>query len=78
MNSVLQVLWSVPQIAGQYLSAADAIFKSAPPTLANDLLAQVCKPLLTVYFALQVLLLIYLCYLFIMDNSIYLASRLCS
>ena len=45
MNSVLQVLWSVPELAGHYLSIADAVYNGAPPTLANHMLTQVCRVL---------------------------------
>lgn len=43
MNSVLQVLWTMPELHEKYLPIAEAIYKSAPPTLANDFLTQFAK-----------------------------------
>ena len=47
MNSVLQVLWSVPAVRKRYgPAAAPALFQSAPPDPASDLLSQArsCRP----------------------------------
>ena len=41
MNSVVQLLWTAPELCEQYLPVAEAIYRSAPPTLANDFLTQV-------------------------------------
>ena len=49
MNSVLQVLWSVPAVRARYgPAAAPALFRSAPPDPASDLLSQArpCRPFL--------------------------------
>lgn len=43
MNSVLQVLWTMPELYQQYVPSAEAIYKSAPPALANDFLTQFAK-----------------------------------
>lgn len=42
MNSVLQMLWSLPAVQQRYSAAAPAIFKSAPPDAASDFPTQVC------------------------------------
>jgi Ubiquitin carboxyl-terminal hydrolase len=36
MNSVLQLLWTLPELRQRYAAAADAIFRSAPPDSASD------------------------------------------
>mmetsp|Transcript_62 Transcript_62/g.92 ORF Transcript_62/g.92 Transcript_62/m.92 type:complete len:885 (-) Transcript_62:589-3243(-) len=43
MNSVLQVLWSLPELRRRYVDAADSIFRSAPPEAAQDLPTQLAK-----------------------------------
>ncbi len=43
MNSVLQVLWTMPELYQKYVPFAEAIYKSAPPTIANDFLTQFAK-----------------------------------
>ncbi|KAG7673554.1 hypothetical protein KSW81_006756 [Nannochloris sp. 'desiccata'] len=43
MNSVLQILWTMPELYQQYVPSAEAIYKSAPPALANDFLTQFAK-----------------------------------
>ena len=50
MNSVLQVLWTMPELRQQYVPLAEAIYKSAPPTLANDFLTQVRAIVVTIYY----------------------------
>ncbi|WIA38801.1 hypothetical protein OEZ86_002085 [Tetradesmus obliquus] len=44
MNSVLQVLFSLPEVAQRYAAAAPAIFESAPADAAGDLPTQMAKP----------------------------------
>lgn len=41
MNSVLQVLWSVPEVQQRFLPVAGAVFASAPVNPADDFLTQV-------------------------------------
>ncbi|KIY96955.1 ubiquitin carboxyl-terminal hydrolase 5/13 [Monoraphidium neglectum] len=43
MNSCLQALFSLPEVAPRYVAAAPALFKSAPPEPAGDLLTQLAK-----------------------------------
>ncbi|WIA18510.1 hypothetical protein OEZ85_009963 [Tetradesmus obliquus] len=43
MNSVLQVLFSLPEVAQRYAAAAPAIFESAPADAAGDLPTQMAK-----------------------------------
>ena len=43
MNSVLQVLWALPEVRARYADAADALFRSAPPDAAADFAAQFAK-----------------------------------
>lgn len=40
MNSVLQVLWTLPEVQQRYASSADAIFQSAPADPTADLPTQ--------------------------------------
>lgn len=42
MNSVLQVLWTLPQLRARYSGRADALFRSAPSNPVDDFLSQVC------------------------------------
>lgn len=37
------MLFSLPETAQRYVSAAESLYKSAPPESANDLLAQMAK-----------------------------------
>ena len=41
MNSVLQVLWTLPEVQQRYASSADSIFLSAPTDPTVDLPTQV-------------------------------------
>ena len=41
MNSVLQVLWALPEVQQRYASSADSIFLSAPADPTADLPTQV-------------------------------------
>ena len=41
MNSVLQMLWTLPEVQQRYASAADSIFLSAPADPTADLPSQV-------------------------------------
>lgn len=43
MNSCLQVLFALPELAQRYVAPANALFKSAPPESANDMLTQLAK-----------------------------------
>ncbi|KAL4452659.1 hypothetical protein ABPG75_008321 [Micractinium tetrahymenae] len=43
MNSVLQVLWALPEMRKRYVDAAADIFKSAPRDVASDFPAQFAK-----------------------------------
>lgn len=43
MNSVLQVLWALPEMHERYTQAAAIVFKSAPPEAASDFAAQFAK-----------------------------------
>lgn len=43
VNSVLQLLWTLPQLQERYASAADKIFESAPSDLAQDFITQFAK-----------------------------------
>lgn len=43
MNSVLQLLWTLPALQARYVWAADDIFQSAPAQPADDLLVQMAK-----------------------------------
>ncbi|KAJ9512241.1 hypothetical protein QJQ45_012796 [Haematococcus lacustris] len=43
MNSVLQVLWSLPEVWARYLQPAPALFDSAPADPATDLACQMAK-----------------------------------
>jgi ubiquitin carboxyl-terminal hydrolase 5/13 len=43
MNSVLQVLFGLPEMAARYAAPAPDLFKSAPSEPANDLLTQLAK-----------------------------------
>ncbi|PSC74028.1 ubiquitin carboxyl-terminal hydrolase 5 isoform X1 [Micractinium conductrix] len=43
MNSVLQVLWTLPELRQRYVDAAQDIFKSAPRDVADDFPAQFAK-----------------------------------
>ncbi|KAK9828649.1 hypothetical protein WJX72_001313 [[Myrmecia] bisecta] len=43
MNSVLQVLWTLPQLKQRYADPAQAIFTSAPQEVAADFPAQMAK-----------------------------------
>jgi len=45
MNSVLQLMWSVPALKQRYVAFADTIFKSAPEDPATDFHSQVPPPL---------------------------------
>ena len=40
MNSVLQVLWTLPEVQRRYASSADQIFQSAPADPTADLPTQ--------------------------------------
>ena len=42
MNSVLQLLWTVPCVKQRYAAMADAIFRSAPADPATDFPTQAC------------------------------------
>lgn len=46
MNSVLQLLWTLPHVQQRYASPAHAIFQSSPSDPASDFPTQVpyCKP----------------------------------
>ena len=44
LNSVLQVLWTLPEAQHRYASAADSIFQSAPADPTTDLPTQVLCP----------------------------------
>ncbi len=41
MNSVLQMLWTLPQLKQRYASTAQAIFETAPPDPTSDFATQV-------------------------------------
>ena len=41
MNSVLQLLWSVPQLETRYLTDFQTIFQTAPRVVPDDVLSQV-------------------------------------
>ena len=41
MNSVLQLLWTLPELQQQYVAIADNIFRSAPSDISQDFLTQV-------------------------------------
>lgn len=43
MNSVLQVLWTLPELRERYVDRAAEIFKSAPRDVASDFAAQFAK-----------------------------------
>lgn len=43
MNSCLQVLFALPELAQRYVAPADGVFRSAPADPANDLLTQLAK-----------------------------------
>ena len=42
MNSVLQLLWTLPPLAKRYVEPALGVFRSAPPDPAADFATQVC------------------------------------
>ena len=44
MNSVLQLLWALPELAERYVDGKDRIFRTAPTDLAGDFVTQVCIP----------------------------------
>ena len=44
MNSVLQLLWTLPEVQQRYASAANSIFQSAPADPTADLPTQVNCP----------------------------------
>ena len=44
MNSVLQMLWTLPEVQQRYASAANSIFLSAPADPTADLPTQVSCP----------------------------------
>ena len=44
MNSVLQALWALPQVAQRYAARAPAIYASAPADPASDFPTQVLQP----------------------------------
>ena len=44
MNSVLQALWALPQVAQRYAQRAPAIYASAPADPASDFPTQVTHP----------------------------------
>ena len=44
MNSVLQALWALPQVAQRYAARAPAIYASAPADPASDFPTQVLHP----------------------------------
>lgn len=41
MNSVLQLLWTLPEFQAKYVDGAPKIFEEAPQDLGNDFLTQV-------------------------------------
>ena len=41
MNSILQVVWAIPEIQQRYVQHTEDIFKSAPADVAGDFLSQV-------------------------------------
>lgn len=41
MNSVLQLVWALPELKARYVDRAAEIFASAPPDIAADFPAQV-------------------------------------
>jgi ubiquitin carboxyl-terminal hydrolase 5/13 len=41
MNSVLQLLWRLPELKERYVAAADSIFSTAPADPSSDFLSQV-------------------------------------
>lgn len=41
MNSVLQVLWSFPELDARYLAQYRSVFETAPRVVPDDLLTQV-------------------------------------
>lgn len=43
MNSVLQVLWAVPEVQQRYVAPAERLFRTAPQDVAADLPAQMAK-----------------------------------
>lgn len=41
MNSVLQILWALPEFGTRFVQHADSIYRSAPSDIAGDFLTQV-------------------------------------
>ncbi len=42
MNSVLQLLWTLPPLARRYVAPAPGVFRSAPAEPASDFATQAC------------------------------------
>lgn len=49
MNSVLQLLWTLPPLAQRYVAPAQTVFRSAPAEPATDFATQACAGCGTVY-----------------------------
>lgn len=43
MNSVLQILWTIPEFQERYINSAENIFQGAPSDLSQDFLTQFAK-----------------------------------